>query len=240
MLVFWNILYWGNIACGTILNRFFQKYWRCGNFTFISRSLEAIRLMLIDIIAFGIILGLALGAVFWLFGFSGIMGLETALIMLNHVYGMLVLIWLLGYGVFQLPFHVYSKSFQNYMFYKEVAKAAGVYQAYRESQIELYRHANACRNAIEVIRKNGLGDQMKTQIDILEKSIPHKFDDGINITKNKDINEFKLNKKMKVNDKTLGKCRFNLMTAYYQYKRKKARWISVVNKVTSKMKPLEE
>jgi hypothetical protein len=205
-----------------------------------TRTIEALRLMIIDIIAFTVVLGVCLGAVYAIFGFAGVNGLKTALIMLNHVYGMLVLTWLLGYGMFQLPMHVFSKSFQNYIFYKDVAKAASVYEAYQVCQIELYRHANACRNAIVLIRQSGLAVKMKSQLDTLEGSIPEKYDDGNKITNNKEIVEFELNDNMRVNDRTLGNCRFKLMTAYYQYKRKKARWIATVKRVTNKMKPFEE
>lgn len=196
--------------------------------------------MIIEIIAFAIILAVCLGAVYALFGFAGINGAKTALIMLNHVYGMLILTWLLGYGLFQLPLHVYSKSFQNYIFYKDVAKAASVYEAFRIGQIELYHHANACRNAIVLIRQSGLAVEMKTQLDILEGSIPENYDDGIKINGNEAIVEFELNDNMRVNNRTLGVCRFKLMTAYYQYKRKKSRWIATVKRVTNKMKPLDE
>jgi hypothetical protein len=196
--------------------------------------------MLIDIIAFAVILAICFGAVFFIFGFEGVNGAKTAFIMLNHVYGMMVLTWLLGYGMFQLPLHVFSKSFQNYMFYKEVAKSASVYEQFRESQIELHRHANACKNAIKAIKDNGQGLKLQYQIDMLEASIPEKYDDGLKIGKDSEIHEFKINPHMKVTESTLGKCRFKLMTAYYQYKRKKARWISLVETITSKMKPLEE
>ena len=81
---------------------------------------------------------------------------------------------------------------------------------------------------------------MKNQLDLLEQSIPEKYDDGIAITENKALVDFELNEKMAVNNRTLGKCRFKLMTAYYQYKRKKARWISTALRVSKIMLPLDE
>jgi len=199
-----------------------------------------LKLMIIDIIAFSVILGVSLALVFFVFGVQGIGGLQTSMIILNHVYGMLVLTWLLGYGMFQFPLHVFSKSFQNYMFYKEVAKSASVYEDFRECQIELYRHANACTNAIKLIKENGYGYDMRVQVEMLEQSIPENYDDGIRIGKDSHIREFEINQNMTVNNSSLGKCRFKLMTAYYQYKRKQSRWISIVNRITSKMKPIEE
>eukprot|EP00344_Euplotes_crassus_P004916 CAMPEP_0197017050 /NCGR_PEP_ID=MMETSP1380-20130617/79321_1 /TAXON_ID=5936 /ORGANISM="Euplotes crassus, Strain CT5" /LENGTH=145 /DNA_ID=CAMNT_0042444097 /DNA_START=808 /DNA_END=1246 /DNA_ORIENTATION=- len=81
---------------------------------------------------------------------------------------------------------------------------------------------------------------MKHQIDILEESIPDKYDDGIVITENDNISEFEINDNMAVNNRTLGKCRFKLMTAYYQYKRKKARWISTAERTCSNMLSMED
>mmetsp|Transcript_21641 Transcript_21641/g.21297 ORF Transcript_21641/g.21297 Transcript_21641/m.21297 type:complete len:97 (+) Transcript_21641:465-755(+) len=96
--------------------------------------------MLIDIIAFGILLGLCIGLVFAVFGSDGIIGLKTAFIMLNHVYGMLILTWLLGYGLFHFPIYIFSKSFRKFTFYKDVAKCPNIHEAFRESQVELYKH----------------------------------------------------------------------------------------------------
>lgn len=98
--------------------------------------------MLVDIIAFTVLLAVCLALVYSVFGSSGIRGVKTGFIMLNHSYGMLILIWLLGYGVSHLPLHIFSKSLRNYAFYKDVAKTASVYEAYRDSQVELYRHSN--------------------------------------------------------------------------------------------------
>jgi hypothetical protein len=33
MAVMWNVIYWGGILHGTILSKFFQKYWTSGHFT---------------------------------------------------------------------------------------------------------------------------------------------------------------------------------------------------------------
>lgn len=161
--------------------------------------------MLIDIVAFTALLAISIGLVFAVFGAKGVEGLKTAMIMLNHVYGMLILTWLLGYGLFHFPLYVFTKSFRRFIFYKDVAKMHGIYEAYRDSQVNLYKHCNACRNAIEVIRRGGFSMKMKHQIDMLEESIPQKYDDGIKITENKEIKEFVLNDNMKVNNRTLGK-----------------------------------
>lgn len=238
MLLIWNILYWGNITCGTVLNRFFQRYWRTGNFTVTKRICEALRYLTVDIIAIVAILGLAILVCTFLFGIKGMPIFKSAVLMLNHVYGMLILTWLLGYGMFHLPLHFFSKSYLSYYFYKNVAKAAGIYRAYRNSQIELYRHCNACRNAVAMIRREGAFEKLATQIKILEDSIPEKYDDGIEIKGNRHIQEFVMNPNMSINERTLGRCRFKLVVAYYQYKRKKARWVANTYRVISAMLPL--
>ena len=194
MLVFWNIIYWCSIAFGTIFSRFFQRYWRTGNFTLFGRVLEALKLVALDIIALIVLLGGLILIVVYVFGINQVSSIKSAFIVLNHVYGMIVLTGLLGYGLFQLPLYIWSRSHIDYLFYKNIAKASGVYDKYRDAQVELYRHANICRNAIEYIKKQHNYMEFEKQVDMLEDSIPEQYDDGIDIKGNRNIEPFKLNK----------------------------------------------
>lgn len=79
--------------------------------------------------------------------------------------------------------------------------------------------------------------KFEKHIEMLEDSLPKQFDDGIDIKGNRDIKEFQVNLKMNLNGTTLGKTRFKLICAVYQYRRKRARWISNMNSVMKMMKP---
>jgi hypothetical protein len=39
----WNIIYWGSVLFGSVLNQFFTKYWQMGHFTVCDRVKHTIK-----------------------------------------------------------------------------------------------------------------------------------------------------------------------------------------------------
>ena len=60
MTVVWNVVYFGNIICGTVMNKFLQKYWQSGHFSTWSRikfALKKVSVMLIILLVLLLVLG---------------------------------------------------------------------------------------------------------------------------------------------------------------------------------------
>ena len=107
MSIAWNLTYFGNIIFGTFLNKFFQKYWRSGHFSLGGRIKYALKMLLIMIIAALLVFGMASVAIYVAFGQRGLHGGKAALLILSNVFGMLVMVILLSYGLFAVPVVVF-------------------------------------------------------------------------------------------------------------------------------------
>lgn len=119
MKVLWNIIYWGSLVHGTILNKFFSKYWTSGHFTVggkIKHSFKVIKINiltlfqnLIKLAIAGIVALIIFGAIaYFVIGLEGMNGAKAAILILANVYSMLFLVILLAYGLFNLPLYLWK------------------------------------------------------------------------------------------------------------------------------------
>ena len=103
MRIAWNLTYFGNIIFGTFLNKFFQKYWRSGHFSLCGKIKYALKLLFIMILALIILLILSSVAIYFVFGMTGLHGAKAALLVMSNVFGVVIMVILLSYGLFALP-----------------------------------------------------------------------------------------------------------------------------------------
>ena len=78
---------------------------------------------------------------------------KGALLILVNAYGLIVLTFLLGYGLVQFPWFVWSCSYPEYLLKCELSKSDDFFQKNRESQVELNEAAKTYQNVIEKIPK---------------------------------------------------------------------------------------
>ena len=115
MDVLWSVVYWGNLLQGSFVTKFFQHYWVSGHFSVASRVKATLRKLLIMIIG-----GLLFCAVLAIAGYFLVRDYledtsftevaKTTILVLTNVYGTLVLVILLSYGLAFLPFSVWKRS----------------------------------------------------------------------------------------------------------------------------------
>ena len=127
MDVLWQIVYWGNLLQGSFVTKFFQRYWVSGHFSLCSRIRATLKQFLIMIIVSLIVL-IILGAILYHF-LKDYLQREhldvgkTIILIMSNVYGTLVLVILLSYGLAFLPFSVWKRADNNYMVFEHLMNA---------------------------------------------------------------------------------------------------------------------
>ena len=111
----WGIIYWGNFIQGSFVTKFFKTYWVNGHFSVGARVKATLRTLLVMMIAGLLFLAVVAIAGYYLVrdylndtSFSEVG--KTAILVLSNVYGTLVLVILLSYGLAFLPFSVWKRS----------------------------------------------------------------------------------------------------------------------------------
>lgn len=128
MTPIWGIIYWSNILFGTGLKPFFQQYWQAGHFTKIGRAKFAckqiaLRILILFIV---IIVMCVLGYIFW--DEFYLENLNIALMLLLTIYGMTVLVILLGWGLAFLPAYFWKLGDREMNLYNYLLMAPDVSQ----------------------------------------------------------------------------------------------------------------
>lgn len=153
MKTVWTVIYWGNFVTGTIFNTFLQRYWRTGHFRWFMKVITAFRNLLIILIILGVLAGAGMLALYLWKKEEGLAQAMSVLMILGNCYGLLVLVLLLGYGLFHIPIKVWWSASRSFTFYHKVGQAHPTFQKYRESLIELYNVIAKCNGVIEKGRK---------------------------------------------------------------------------------------
>lgn len=108
MDILWQVVYWGNLFQGSFVTKFFQKYWVSGHFSVASRVKATLKQLLILMVAGLIFVTLCASlAYFLLRDISHEKFMEyskASILVMSNMYGTLVLVILLSYGLAFLPF----------------------------------------------------------------------------------------------------------------------------------------
>mmetsp|Transcript_33774 Transcript_33774/g.41734 ORF Transcript_33774/g.41734 Transcript_33774/m.41734 type:complete len:148 (+) Transcript_33774:353-796(+) len=111
----WGVVYWGNLLQGSFVTKFFQKYWVNGHFSVAARVKATLTKLLVMMIA-GLLFcaAIAITGYFlvrdYLHDTSFTEVAKTTILVMSNVYGTLVLVILLSYGLAFLPFSVWKRS----------------------------------------------------------------------------------------------------------------------------------
>ena len=108
LFIVWNVVYWSVIVFGTVCNTFLQRYWRTGHYSVISKVLIAVRNLIIIAAVLGAIAGAGTLAIYLWKKEEGINYGKAMILLMGNIYGLVVLVLLLGYGLFNLPLTIAS------------------------------------------------------------------------------------------------------------------------------------
>ena len=112
---------------------------------------------------------------------------KTTILILSNVYGTLVLVIMLSYGLAFLPFSVWKRSNNSQLVFENLMSAERVSQENSDAHIEFTKEVKTCRNFVRKYSQ----DSNERYMDILKLEIPSEDLDGQAIL-NSDLFHFKL------------------------------------------------
>jgi len=103
------------------------------------------------------------------FKINGSKAIQGSILILINVYGLIVLTFLLGYGLVQLPWFIWTRSYPDYLLKCELSKSDEFFKKYREAQVELNEAAHTYQLVIEKIPK---GHELYGYVQYLKDEMP--------------------------------------------------------------------
>ena len=103
------------------------------------------------------------------FKINGYKTLTTSVLILINVLGLTILVLLLGYGLVQFPWYIWTHSYPDYLLKSELSKSDDVFKKYREAQVELNEAASTYQSVIEKIPK---GHELYGYVQYLKDELP--------------------------------------------------------------------
>lgn len=227
--ILWNIIYWGSLLFGSVLNQFFTRYWQSGHFKVWDRVKHTIKGLFIRIVAGAIAIGVVFVLVFVVLQVRDVSGIKAVALILSNVINMLQLVALLAYGLFNLPIYLWKYADNKQSLYNELEKAETVRMEYRTAFADFLTVVSQCRNLVANHRTGSNTEYM----DILEGELPKKDLEGHAIASNSHFTLEGLSPGQDVSEDYIANVRYQFRVAYFLYKRKKSRWMSLFDKVNS-------
>lgn len=238
MDVCWNVVYWGGFLMGSFVVPFFQGYWTAGHFSAQSRAkFSLLRMARLSVIALAVFVTFVIAGC-WLFDQKFTAVAKNSILIMSNLYGMVVLVALLSYGLTALPYSLWHQRDSKSVLYESLADADEIYRAYRDARVDFHTEVSLCRNLIAG-HTNGFNKQF---MDILEAEIPSEDLDGDTIHTSKAF-MVDVKKGRDVDESFIAERRNSLKIKFFLYKRKKARWQSVfgtISDLTVEPKSIEQ
>lgn len=159
-------------------------------------------------------------------GLGGINGVKGAVLIMANVYSMLVLVVLLAYGLFNLPVFLWKYADNKHSLYYELESAEDIRKQYRAALVDFHTHVSQCKN----LALNHRTAKNSEALDILMNEMPDKDLEGQSISHSSYFKiEIKINQE--VTEDIIANVRYQFKVAYFMYKRKKSKWITLFNNV---------
>lgn len=144
MDILWQIVYWGNLFCGSFANKFFQKYWVSGHFSVASRVKATLKQLLILMIAGTVFLVILVGIAYYYMQERLIEVGKITILVSSNVYGTLLLVILLSYGLAFLPFSIWRRANNSQLVFEELSIAETRQAESKDARIEFMKEAKIC------------------------------------------------------------------------------------------------
>lgn len=217
----WTVVYWSSFLLGSLVIPFFQHYWTAGHFSFGSRFKFALVklfwqtvLYLVSFLVLVIIGSFVMKKNFFV-------TMNDSILLTCNIYGMVVLVLLLSYGLAFLPYQLWHKIDSKSVLYETLAEADDIYKAYRDARVDFHTEVSICQN---LITNNTTGFN-REYMEILQNEIPTEDLDGDTIHTSRQF-MVEVKKGKSVDESFIAARRNALKIKFFLYKRKKARWQS--------------
>lgn len=144
-------------------------YDQAGHLTFVKKIGWTLKQFARQILILLIVFAVACIIVAAAFKINGYKTIQGSILILINVYGLIVLTFLLGYGLVQFPWFIWTLSFPEYLLKCELSKSDQIFKKYREAQVELNEAAKTYQNVIEKIPK---GHELYGYVQFLKEEMP--------------------------------------------------------------------
>jgi ABC-type transport system involved in cytochrome c biogenesis permease subunit len=136
-----------------------------------------LKLIIVGVVVFGALAGLVIGYLQ-----PHVEGLKSIAMIMSSIYNMLVLVVLMGYGLFNLPIYLWKRQDNRERLYAELETAEVVRKEYRSSMADFYTIVSQCKNMVASHKTAANAEYME----ILQKELPDKDLEGqtIGVSKN--------------------------------------------------------
>lgn len=147
---------------------------------------------------------------------------KAGILVLSNLYGQLVMVILLSYGLFRVPVFLWRRADKKGILMDRLRHADIYYRKYRDATLELHKQVSICRNLAEKYQDVGNRQFFKQLLAELPDSLGPEED---KIVTNKDM-YMVVKKGQVVGEDFIAQIRMQFKQSYFQYKRRRARWIS--------------
>ena len=145
----WATVFWTSFFLGCFVIPFMQQYWMAGHFSRKSRAKyacwELFKRGFIVLVLFGILLWAGVQFLKTPFFLTA----EVSVLLMSNLYGMIVLVLLMSYGITFLPFMLWQKMDAKSLLYKALADADEIYRSYRDARLDYHKEVSICQNLIK-------------------------------------------------------------------------------------------
>ena len=156
-----------------VLNNVFYKlqiiYDSAGHLSFLKKMSWTLRQFAKQILILLVVFAVACIIIAAAFKINGYKTLTTTVLILINVMGLTILVLLLGYGLVQFPWYIWTHSYPDYLLKSELSKSDDFFKKYREAQVELNEAATTYNSVIEKIPK---GHELYGYVQYLKDEMP--------------------------------------------------------------------
>eukprot|EP01116_Phalansterium_solitarium_P023536 TRINITY_DN8292_c0_g1_i1.p1 TRINITY_DN8292_c0_g1~~TRINITY_DN8292_c0_g1_i1.p1 ORF type:complete len:689 (-),score=178.45 TRINITY_DN8292_c0_g1_i1:381-2447(-) len=215
MVYVWRGLYWTVFAMCWVFIPVMQSYSLEAHFTFGQKLWHSIKDNLLIYAAMGVVGLIAIAIMFFVIGFSfeNLMGIGMAA---ASTYGLLIVLFTLGYGLFEWPKKQWrlanQKKTLNYYYFHIITNL----QAYEDSKRELEATFKLIRRYDESIERN---DYLRNYVDIILAECPPEYN-----------NQFDADGTVKLEYEKVVALRYRLMKATMEYRRSRVIYLQWLRK----------
>ena len=97
-----------------------------------------LQMLFVLLLMVGVFMGVIFLIVTVAYGEKGAEGFKAGVLIMSNVYGMIILVVLLSYGLFNLPLYVWSLANYEYQFFNALSRAPNIFQEYRSALVSKY------------------------------------------------------------------------------------------------------
>lgn len=167
----WNVLYWGTFVLSWLVFPFLQSYWLAGDFTKFEKFFTSFKENIYIYVIMGLLGG---GGLIFLTLRNNLTGedVRQLAVMLANIYGLVIVVLLMGYGLVDIPRYLLRKS-DRQGWLKHYMIQAAIYK--REMKITKEKLDDTMHKIRIIAQKIGAENQLRPFVDTILEKCPAEY-----------------------------------------------------------------